>query len=146
MGKASFPAFFALTPNVSTVHCAILSLAIAFSVFQTHLRRIGTRQAGFYDGSRYRILRFILWMRTDTCTESLVAGASIFAGECTLKYVSNGQCHTDASFNKSCRWHWAIAHWEAIVWRGSLKQIIAVTSVSPNIGAQLPKQPLLNLV
>lgn len=131
MAKASFPASFAPTLNVPMIHSAILSLAVSFSVFQTHLRRIGTRQAGFYDGSGYRILRFILRMRTDTCRESLVAGASIFAGESTLKYVSNGQYHTYASFNKSCCWHWAIAHWEAIVWRGSLKQIIAaVISVS----------------
>ena len=114
--------------------------------FPNTLETTGTRQARFYEGSRYRILRFILRMRTDTCTELLVAGASIFAGESTLKYVSNGQCHTYASFSKRCCWHWAIAYWEAFVWRGSLKQIIAVISVSQNIGAQLPKQPLLNLV
>ena len=77
MGKASLPAFFAPTLNVSMVHCAIVSLAIAFSVFQKHLRHPGTRQARFYDGSPYLILRFILRMRTDK--RSLVAGASIFA-------------------------------------------------------------------
>ena len=36
--RLPFPASFAWTLNVPTVHCAILSLVVAFSVFQTHLR------------------------------------------------------------------------------------------------------------
>ena len=42
--RLPFPASFTSTLNVPMVHCAILSLAVAFSVFQTHLRRLGTRQ------------------------------------------------------------------------------------------------------
>ena len=36
--RLPFPASFAWTLNVPMVHCAILSLAVAFSVLQTHLR------------------------------------------------------------------------------------------------------------
>ena len=36
--RLPFPTSFARTLNVPMVHCAILSLAVAFSVLQTHLR------------------------------------------------------------------------------------------------------------
>ena len=36
--RLPFPASFAWTLNVPMIHCAILSLAVAFSVLQTHLR------------------------------------------------------------------------------------------------------------
>ena len=42
--RSPFPTSFASTLNVPMVHCAILSLEVACSVFQTHLRRLGTRQ------------------------------------------------------------------------------------------------------
>ena len=42
--RSLFPTSFASTLNVAMVHCAILSLEVACSVFQTHLRRLGTRQ------------------------------------------------------------------------------------------------------
>ena len=42
--RSPFPTSFASTLNVPMVHCAILSLEVACSVFPTHLRRLGTRQ------------------------------------------------------------------------------------------------------
>ena len=36
--RLPFPASFAWTLNIPMVHCAMLSLAVAFSVLQTHLR------------------------------------------------------------------------------------------------------------
>ena len=39
-----FPASFSSKLSVTMVHCAILSPAVAFSVLQTHLRRLATRQ------------------------------------------------------------------------------------------------------
>ena len=42
--RSPFPTSFASSLNVPMVHCAILSLEVACSVFQTHLRRLGTRQ------------------------------------------------------------------------------------------------------
>ena len=42
--RSPFPESFTSTLNVPMVHCAILLLAVAFFVFQVHLRRLGTTQ------------------------------------------------------------------------------------------------------
>ena len=49
-----FPTSFAKTLNVPMVHCAILSLEVACSVFQTHLRRLGTRQTSPHVQRKHR--------------------------------------------------------------------------------------------
>ena len=52
--RSPFPAPFASTINVPMVHCAILSLEVACSVFQTHLRRLGTRQTSSHVQRKHR--------------------------------------------------------------------------------------------
>ena len=52
--RSPFPTSFASTLNVPMVHCAILSLEVACSVFQTHLRRLGTRQTSSHVQRKHR--------------------------------------------------------------------------------------------
>ena len=52
--RSPFPTSFASTLNVPMVHCAILSLEVACSFFQTHLRRLGTRQTSSHVQRKHR--------------------------------------------------------------------------------------------
>ena len=52
--RSPFPTSFASTLNVPMVHCAILSLEVACSVFPTHLRRLGTRQTSYHVQRKHR--------------------------------------------------------------------------------------------
>ena len=52
--RSPFPTSFASTLNVPMVHCAILSLEVACSVFPTHLRRLGTRQTSPHVQRKHR--------------------------------------------------------------------------------------------
>ena len=52
--RSPFPTSFPSTLNVPMVHCAILSLESACSFFQTHLRRLGTRQTSSHVQRKHR--------------------------------------------------------------------------------------------
>ena len=52
--RSPFPTSFPSTLNVPMVHCAILLLESACSFFQTHLRRLGTRQTSSHVQRKHR--------------------------------------------------------------------------------------------